>query len=139
MIPVKEVVAFGFATFGESINPGPTLGALVAARTRSRREAWGVVVGVALANIAWVIIVILLKYFAGQLPPLPEAVPLLKAVAALILVFIATRASASAVITGTESYLLNNWSAPPPTAPVNGAQSFVGGAARGFFVHFSIR
>jgi hypothetical protein len=135
MIPVKEVAAFGLATFGESINPGPTVAALVAARTRSRREAWGVVVGVALANIAWVIIVVLLKYFAGQLPPLPEAEPLLKAVAALILVFIATRASASAVITGTESYLLNNWSAPPPTAPVTGARSFADGAGRGFFVH----
>ncbi len=135
MIPVKEVAAFALATFGESINPGPTVGALVSARIRSRREAWGVVVGVALANIAWVIIVVLLKSFASQLPPWPEAEPLLKAFAALILVFIATRASARAVITGTESYILNNWNEPKETTSVNGASSFADCVWRGFFVH----
>lgn len=112
MIPVKEVAAFAFATFGESINPGPTLAALVQARTRSWQEAWGVVIGVALANIVWVIIVVLLRSFASELPSWPEAEPLLKAFAALILVFIATRAAAWAAITGTETYILRNWTTP---------------------------
>jgi threonine/homoserine/homoserine lactone efflux protein len=93
MVPVNEIGAFALATLGESINPGPTLAALVSARTRGRQESWGVVLGVALANIAWVIIVVLLRLFASRLPPWPEAEPLLKAIAALILVFIATRAS----------------------------------------------
>jgi hypothetical protein len=135
MVPVNEIGAFALATLGESINPGPTLATLVSARTRSRHEAWGVVIGVAFANIAWVIIVVVLKYSVRQLPSLPEAEPTLKVFAALILVFMATRASASAVITGAESYLLNNWNAPLPTAPVGGAQSFAGGASQGFFVH----
>jgi hypothetical protein len=136
MIPVKEIAAFAFATFGESINPGPTLAALVSARTRGWQEAWGVVVGVALANIVWVIIVVLLKLFGSQLPPWPLAEPLLKAFAALILVLIATRASVRAAITGIETYILGNWSAPPASAPPVGTRSFAGGVGKGFFVHF---
>jgi threonine/homoserine/homoserine lactone efflux protein len=136
MIHVHEVIAFAVATFGESINPGPTLTALVQARTRSWQEAWGVVIGVALANIVWVIIVVLLKSFASELPSWPEAQPLLKAFAALILVFIATRAAAWAAITGTETYILRNWTTPLATAPAIGARSFAGGVRRGFVVHF---
>ncbi|MHC2390845.1 hypothetical protein ACVMFA_009509 [Bradyrhizobium liaoningense] len=136
MIPVKEIAAFAFATFGESINPGPTLAGLVSARTRSRQEAWGVVIGVAIANIVWVGIVVLLKVFASGLPPWPEAVPLLKAFGALILVYMATRAAASAIVTGTETYILGNWNTPPATGPAIGATSFLGGVAKGFVVHF---
>jgi threonine/homoserine/homoserine lactone efflux protein len=136
MVPVNEIGAFALATLGESINPGPTLAALVSARTRGRQESWGVVLGVALANIAWVIIVVLLRLFASRLPPWPEAEPLLKAIAALILVFIATRASAWAVVTGAESYILKNWSEPMATAPASGAKSFAGAVSRGFLVHF---
>jgi hypothetical protein len=136
MIPVHEVIAFAVATFGESINPGPTIGALVSARTRSRLEAWGVVAGVTLANILWVIIVVLLKLFASQLPTLPEAEPLLKAFAALILVFMATRAAAGAAITGIETYILRNWDKPPAEDPAIGARPFAGGVRNGFIFHF---
>jgi hypothetical protein len=133
---MKEIAAFAFATFGESVNPGPTLAALVSARTRSWQEAWGVVVGVALANIVWVVIVLLLKLFGNQLPPWPLAEPLLKAFAAGILIFIATRASVRAAITGIETYILGNLGAPPETAPPTDARFFAGGVGNGFFVHF---
>jgi hypothetical protein len=136
MIHVWEIAAFALATFGESINPGPTLAALVSARTRSRLESWGVVFGVGRANIAWVIIVFSLRLFGSQLPPWPAAEPLLKAFAAFILVFIATRAAAWAVVTGAESYILKNWSAPMATASASSADSFAGGVSRGFSIHF---
>jgi hypothetical protein len=136
MIPVNEVIAFAVATFGESINPGPTIGALVSARTRSRLEAWGVVAGVTLANIVWVIIVVLLKLFASQLPTLPEAETLLKAFAAFILVLMATRAAARAAITGIETYILRNWNTPPAKDPASDARPFAGGLRNGFIFHF---
>jgi threonine/homoserine/homoserine lactone efflux protein len=136
MIPVNEVIAFAVATFGESINPGPTIGVLVSARTRSRLEAWGAVAGVTLANIVWVIIVVLLKLFASQLPTLPEAEPLLKAFAAFILVFMATRAAAGAAITGIETYILGNWGTPPAKDPAIGARPFASGLRNGFKFHF---
>ena len=135
MIPVKEVAAFAFATFGESINPGPTLAALVQARTRSWQEAWGVVIGVALANIVWVIIVVLLRSFASELPSWPEAEPLLKAFAALILVFIATRAAAWPRSQELRLFL-RNWTTPLAAAPAIGARSFAADVRRGFVVHF---
>ena len=134
MIPVNDVIAFAVATFGESINPGPTVGVLVSARARSRQEAWGVVGGVALANIAWVVVVAL---FANQLSPSLQAESLLKAVAAFILVLIATRASVGAVITVIESYILNDWSTTPATASAAGARSVAAGVSGGFIVHFS--
>jgi hypothetical protein len=137
IVPVKEVAAFALATLGESINPGPTLGALASARAHSKREALGVVAGVALANIAWVIIVVLLKLFASQLPPWPEAGPVFKALAAFILVFVATRTSASAVIAGTESFVFQNWGAPIATTSAGGVRSFDGGVRTGFAVHFT--
>src|ERR1700733_1557267 len=104
MVPVNEVIAFAVATFGESINPGPTVGVLVSARTRSWQEAWGVVGGVALANILWIVIVVL---FANHLPSLPQVESVLKLVAAFLLVLIATRASVGAAITLIKSYILN--------------------------------
>lgn len=136
MIHVHEVIAFAVATFGESINPGPTLAALVLARTRSRQEAWGVVAGVTLANIVWVIIVLLLKSFASELPAPPEAEPLLKAFAAFILVLMATRAAAGAAITGTEMYILRDWSTPPAEDPAIVATPLADGIRNGFIFHF---
>jgi hypothetical protein len=136
MIPMNEVIAFAVATFGESINPGPTIGVLVSARTRSRREAWGVVAGVTLANIVWVIIVVLIKSSAGKLPTWPEAEPLLKAFAALILVFMATRAAAGAAITGIEAYILKNWNTPAAEDPAVGTRPFAGGVYNGLMFHF---
>jgi hypothetical protein len=133
---IQEVAAFAVATLGESVNPGPTLVRLVSARTRSRQEAWGVVLGVALANVAWVIIVVLLKSFGDQVPPWPWLGPLLKAIAALLLVFIATRAAASAAITGTEAYILGNWGEQPETDSTSGGSSFVNGVYGGLYVHF---
>jgi threonine/homoserine/homoserine lactone efflux protein len=134
MIPFNQVVAFAVATFGESINPGPTLATLVLARTRSRREAWGVVAGVTLANILWVIIVVLLK--SSELPASPEAEPLLKAVAALILVLMATRTAVGAAITGIEMYILRDWGTPPTNDPAIGARPLADGVRNGFIFHF---
>jgi threonine/homoserine/homoserine lactone efflux protein len=131
MIPfnMNEVIAFSIATFGETINPGPTVGALLSARSRSWQEAWGVVFGVALANIVWVIIVVLLKSFGSELSSSSALEPILKAIGAGILVYVASRISVGAVIEGVETYLLGNWTAPPTTLPTRGV-------AKGFVVHF---
>jgi hypothetical protein len=89
-------------------------------------------VGVSLANIVWVIAVVALpKLLASQLPPWPDAAPLLKAFAALILVFIATRAAVSAVVIGIEAHILKTWS----TAASADLGSLSSGVGRGFMVH----
>jgi threonine/homoserine/homoserine lactone efflux protein len=132
MIP-NEVVAFALATLGESINPGPTLAILMWALTHSRRKAWGIVIGVALANIVWAIIAFVLKELASTLPEWTQAVPLLKALAALILIFFATHTLVSAVITIIESYILEAWS--EPIEAKDNATWVSSSVAKGFFVH----
>src|SRR5580698_3790390 len=47
----------------------------------------------------------------------------------------ATQTSASAAITGTERYILNNWTEPTETVPAVGERRFVDGVGRGFVVH----
>jgi threonine/homoserine/homoserine lactone efflux protein len=128
------VIPFAIATLGESLNPGPTLMVLLSARIHSRRAAWGVVMGVALANIAWVAIVLLLRPFAGQLSPLAE--PIFKAVAALFLTLVASRVTVGAVIGAVEAYFLGNSKMPPKADRVFGARPFFAGAVGGFSVHF---
>jgi len=59
MIPVNDVIAFAVATFGKA-------SILADSRVSCRREraagkSMGVVGGVALANIAWVVVVALLR------------------------------------------------------------------------------
>ena len=134
MISVTDLFAFGLATFGETINPGPTVGAVVSARARSRRQAWGVVIGITIANIVWVIAVLVFsELFASQLLSSPYAVGFLKALAALVLVFIATRAAVSAVVTGVDAYISNTWGAPP----FKDSGSLRSGTVKGFMVHLA--
>jgi hypothetical protein len=134
---VPEIAAFAFATAGESIYPGPTIATLVAARTRGRQEAWGVVIGVALANILWVVAVVLLKNVFESDTALAEVQPAVKAIGAGILVFMATRAAVAAAIDGIEAYILKTWSAPVTDTLGFDAKSFGSAVVRGAVVHFS--
>jgi hypothetical protein len=129
MVPVNEVIAFTVATFGESINPGPTVGLLLSARTRSWQEAWGVVGGVTLANVVWIVVVLV---FANRLSALPSVETSLKLFAAFLFVLIATRAAVGAVVSLIRSYILDDWS---DTTTPRGSY-FATGVLGGFFFHF---
>ena len=134
MIAASEVIPFTIATLGESLNPGPTLMVLLSARIHSRRAAWGVVIGVAFANIAWVAFVLLLRPFAGQPSPIAETI--FMALAALFLTLVASRVTVGAVIGAIEAYFLGNSKQPAKADLVFGARPFLAGWFNGFSVHF---
>lgn len=104
---VQAVLSFAFATFVETLTPGPTLALVVETRTaKGPRAAHSVVLGITLANIAGVLVVLLARSVTLSVSFGETLKALGRDAGAAYLIYLASRrilSSALRFVTGTDA------------------------------------